>query len=229
MLTTLVKTISRKIRLQSIEKEAEDTYTFKFEVPEKVQWTPGAYAHFLSNDLSNGEKVVKKEVHEFSIMSHPDEKLLSFTTRIRENPSNFKLQLLRLKPGDKIRMFKIGNHLKDKVSEKPLVYISMGVGLAKFRPLIIDKLKNKSQQMRNINVDRSGEYIYANELEKLAGENLENHWVNNRAALFQEIDKCLERTDSTYYIVGSKDFNTSIGDYLKDKDVAESDIFFDKH
>lgn len=231
MLTTIVKTISTKIKLIAVEKEVPETYTFKFSIPDKIKWESGAYAHFLNNDLSNGQKVSKKEVHEFSIMTHPDEKVLGFTTRIRKGASSFKSGLLELKPGDNIRMFKVGNHLKNKTTEKPIVFISMGVGIATFRPFILDFLKNgsKDKLITNINIDRSGKFVYANELKNLAGENLKNLFATNRDDLYKYIDQCINNADNMYYVVGSKEFSTAIGDYLKDKRVLGNNIIFDKH
>ncbi|GAF04854.1 ferredoxin reductase domain-containing protein [Saccharicrinis fermentans] len=231
MLTTIVKKISTKIELTTIEKEAPETYTFKFKVPDKIKWEPGAYAHFLNNDLSNGQKVSKKEVREFSIMTHPDEKTLGFTTRIRQDASNFKSGLLKLKPGDKIRMFKMGNHLKSKHSPNHRVFISMGVGIATFRPFILEQQKDTAseQLITNINIDRSGEFVYASELNKYANPQLKNIFVTKRDDLYKNIEQCTSHPHNTYYVVGSQTFNEAIGKYLKEQNIPERQIIFDKH
>lgn len=231
MLTTLIKTLSTKITFKELCEEAPDTYTFKFIVPDKIKWEPGAYAHFLNNDLSKGQKMSKSAVREFSIMTHPEEKILGFTTRIRQDASDFKKGLLELKQGEAIRMFKMGNHLKNKNQDKPIVFISMGVGIATFRPFILEYLKDASYNklITNINIDRSGKYIYEHEFEKNTTGRLKNVYVSNRADFYLSIDHCIKNTDSTYFVVGSKEFNTAVGNYLKDKEVAESDIIFDKH
>lgn len=231
MITAIIKGISTEIRLAKIEKEAADTYTFKFTVPSTSKWLPGGYAHFVCSTLKNGEKFKKELLRELSIMSHPSEKLMGFTTRIRQNPSVFKQKMLQLKVGDEIRVFKIGNHFKKQESEKPIVFISMGVGIATFRPLILEYLKNAPQTLpiTNINIDRSGAFIYQNELEGLPAEKIENVWVTNRTDLYAGINQCIENAGNIYYIVGSKEFNKAIGDYLLEKYVSEKDIIFDKH
>ncbi|MGQ1908964.1 FAD-dependent oxidoreductase [Marinifilum sp. RC60d5] len=230
MITTIVKRISTAITLIKIEMESSDTYTFKFSVPEKIKWEPGAYAHFLSSDLQNGEKVNKESLRELSIMSHPDEKLIGFTTRIRQNPSKFKQALLKLKIGDQIRMFKIGNHFKKQKFDKPIVLISMGVGIATFRPLILTIFKNSSQvfPITNINIDRSGNFVYKNELESFSAEKIKNVLVCNRDNLYESINQHINNCENVYYVVGSKEFNKSIGDYLLEKNIASKNIVFDK-
>ncbi|PKQ64499.1 hypothetical protein BZG02_06745 [Labilibaculum filiforme] len=230
MITTIVRRISTPITLISIEKETFGTYTFKFAVPEKSKWTPGAYAHFLSSDLQNGEKVNKESVRELSIMSHPDEKFIGFTTRIRQNPSDFKQCLLNLKPGEAIRMFKIGNHFKDKGTDKPIVFISMGVGLATFRPLILEHLKDatKFASMININIDRSGNFVYQEELAKLDESKLKNVFVTNRDDLYRVISQCINSDDNIYYVVGSTEFNKSIRDFLLENNISKKAIVLDE-
>lgn len=231
MLTIIIKSISTRLKLIEIVKEAIETYTFKFEVPESVIWTPGSYAHFVSSDLQNGAKFKKDLLRELSIMSNPNEKFIGFTTRIRNNPSVFKQAMLKLKHGDEIRMFKIGNHMKNIKNDKPIVFISMGVGIATFRPLILDCLDNSSQTsfITNINIDRSGDFVYQKELEKLASNKLKNVFVCNRVDLYDNINKCIDNGENIYFIVGSNEFNNQIGDYLVEKNVSKDAIVFDKH
>lgn len=230
MITTIIKRISTLIKLTELVKESPDTYTFKFAVPENIKWTAGGYAHFVSSDLQNGAKFNKGLLRELSIMSHPGENFIGFTTRIRQNPSEFKNTILNLKVGDEIRVFKIGNHFKKQEIDKPIVFISMGVGIATFRPLILEYLKNGPQTLpvTNINVDRTGNFIYQNELEALPAEKIENVFVTNRDDLYAEIKQCIDSSENTYYIVGSKEFNKTIGDYLLENNVSNKAIVFDK-
>ncbi|MGQ1891214.1 FAD-dependent oxidoreductase [Thermophagus sp. OGC60D27] len=231
MLSKFVRSISTPIRLIEVIEEAPSTYTFKFSVPEKIQWSPGAYAHFLSSSLANGEKLKKELVRELSIMSHPDENFIGFTTRIRENPSQFKRIMLNINVGDEIRMFKMGNHFAKAKFEDPIVLISMGVGIATFRPLILEHLKKTAAKtpLININIDRSGNFVYRNELDKLPDNKIHNCMVTNRADLYERIDQCVDRKSKTFCVVGSKEFNKDIGDYLLKKKVPQKSIVFDKH
>jgi len=231
MITAIIRKISTIVKLTKIVQEASDTYTFMFTAPDNIKWSSGSHAHVLSSDLKNGKKMKKELVRELSIMTHPDEKQIGFTTRIRKNPSEFKKIMLNLKVGDEVRVFKIGNHLKKHNEEHPIVLISMGVGIATFRPLIIDYLAHESQlsHITNINIDRSGDFVFKEELDKLSGIRLKNVFVKTRDELYEEINQCIRNIDNVYYIVGSGDFNKSIGDYLTKNNVPKKAILFDKH
>lgn len=231
MLTKFVKSISTPIELTEIVEEAPDTYTFKFAVPEKIRWSPGTYAHFLSSSLSNGEKVKKELVRELSIMSHPDEDFIGFTTRIRENASTFKRIMLNMKAGDQIRMFKMGNHFAKANLAEPVVFISMGVGIATFRPLILEHVNNTSAgfPVTNINIDRTGHFVYQSFLETLPEDKVKNVLVTNRTDLYKSIDVSIANRSKTFCVVGSDEFNKNIGDYLLRKKVPKKSIIFDKH
>ena len=128
-------------------------------------------------------------------------------------------------------MFKIGNHLKNKNTQKNVVLISMGVGIATFRPFILEQQKDTTsdQFITNINIDRSGEFVYANELKTYAKPQLKNIFVTTRDELYKNIDICTSEANKTYYIVGSQAFNKDIGAYLTERNVAKSHIIFDKH
>ncbi len=231
ILTLVLKRISTPITLTEVINEAPETYTFTFKVPANIDWAPGSYAHFLCSDLGKGKKVNNKLVRELSIMTNSSEQKIGFTTRIRKNPSEFKQALLNLNVGDNIRIFKIGNHFKTPRLDKPIVFISMGVGIATFRPLILQHLNSTSEQsfITNINIDRSGCFVYKDELDKIPGDRIKNVFVTNRGDLYKSIDACISGTDSVYFIVGSDDFNKSISDYLVQKNVAQEAIILDKH
>ncbi|MRT92596.1 FAD-dependent oxidoreductase [Ancylomarina sp. 16SWW S1-10-2] len=229
MITTIIKRLSTQIKLIKLEKEAKDTYTFKFLVPPNIKWTLGSYAHFVCSDLQNGKKFKKDLLRELSIMSHPDENFIGFTTRIRENSSEFKSTMLNLKLGDEIRIFKIGNHLKNIETDKPIVFISMGVGIATFRPIIHEHMKSsKGSSITNINIDRTGDFVYQQELENLSKDKLKNVFVTNRSDLYNEINQCLDDEANTYYVVGSKEFNETTRNFLLKNKVSKKAVFLDK-
>jgi len=228
MLKKIVKSISTAIELIEMQEEAPYTYTFKFTVPKNIRWSPGTYAHFLCSSLSDGEKVGKELVRELSIMSHPNENFIGFTTRIRDNASEFKRRMLNMKIGDQIRMFKMGNHFAKVKLEEPIVFISMGVGIATFRPLILEHLNNSTTEFPiiNINIDRTGIFVYKDEMEQLPDQKLNNVFVTNRTELYKSIDRYVD--SKTFCVVGSKEFNNDIGNYLMEKNVSKKAIVFDK-
>jgi ferredoxin--NADP+ reductase len=176
MITYFVRKITTSLKVTKIIEEAPNTFTFKFEVPNNIKWEPGAYAHFISSDFKSGQKMIKGLMRELSIMTHPSENELGFTTRIRENPSDFKKALQNLNVGDEIRCFKIANHIKIVNNNKPIVLISMGVGIATLRPILLEYLSNtKKVFITNINIDGSGFFVYKEELDNLPKAYIKNH------------------------------------------------------
>ena len=229
MFKFLLKKISTLIEVTQIVEEVPETFTFKFAVPENIKWKLGAYDHFLASDLTGDKPFKGNLVREISIMSHPNENYIGFTTRIRSNASDFKQALGKLQAGDKIRVFFFGSHIKLPETNTPVVFISMGEGIATFRPFIIELLDGYSETtITNINIERSGKFVYQDELNGLPANKIKNVLVTSRNALYEGIDKTLENKENVYYVVGSKQFNKDIGSYLKKHDVDRKSIRFDK-
>ncbi len=229
MITDLLKKIMTPVRLIEVIEEVPETYTFKFETPENISWTPGTHAHFLIADLQKGQALNRQLVREFSIMSHPGEGYLGVTTRIRSNPSLCKQAMKALNPGDQIQIFKIRNHIQPQKTDNPVILISMGVGIATFRPIILDYIKSNTQiPITNINIDRSGKFVYWDELSNIPETKLENVFVTSRNDLYKSIDEALKNRENIYYVIGSKDFSKDIGNYLVKNSVPKRLIKFDK-
>ncbi|MGD6730734.1 MAG: hypothetical protein ACPKMZ_06635 [Pleomorphochaeta sp.] len=163
-------------------------------------------------------------------MSLNEENCLAFTTRIKESCSVFKQKLMKLNSGDEMFIFKIGNNIEVKSEYKSVVFISMGVGIATFRPLIKKYIifPSLNYNLTNINVDSSKSYLFKGELESSNKYGLSNIYVQSRKELYQEIDNCLKNRDSQYYIVGSDDFIKNLISYLIYNSVKKDNIFIDK-
>jgi ferredoxin--NADP+ reductase len=211
-------------------KEANGTFTFKFEILKNLSWTEGTHFHIAFPDFIKDSKPDKDLVRSFSIMSLNEENCLAFTTRIKEHCSVFKQRLFDLKSGDEMFIFKIGNNIEVKNENKSVVFISMGVGIATFRPLIKKYIKSPSlnYNLTNINVDSSKSYLFKGELESSNKDGLSNIYVDSRKELYQQIDVCLNNRDTLYYVVGSDDFLKNIISYLIYNSVKKNNIFIDK-
>lgn len=215
--------------------EAKDTVTLKFKIPDGFSWTPGMHFHLAMSNFAKGGKPDKSMVRSFSVMSLMEEGYLGLTTRITNTPSKYKKQLLTLKPSDKMLMFKTGNRMELRRENRPIVLISMGVGLATFRPLIksFEKDRTGITNVISLNIDSSLEYVYKEEIEKITIDELVNIYCKSRKDLYNEIDKVLDREVSSdtpiYYIVGSDNFLKSISSYLMRKDVDVKDLVIDKN
>lgn len=89
----------RELPLMESRKESEDVYSFLFEKDKDLTWKAGQYGLF-----SITHKTIKNPTKPFSLAAAPAENMVKITTRIGENPSDFKKALLELKPGMKIKM-----------------------------------------------------------------------------------------------------------------------------
>lgn len=75
----------RELFFQQSYKESDDIYSFLFEKEHDVTWKAGQYGLF-----SITHKKVKNPTKPFSIASAPTENVIKITTRISNNPSDFK-------------------------------------------------------------------------------------------------------------------------------------------
>src|SRR5690625_7380246 len=73
-----------------------------------------------------------------SICTLPHENAIGITTRIREQCSPYKAILREMKVGDKIALFKTRSNVPLRRENKNIYLLSSGVGLATFRPLVLD-------------------------------------------------------------------------------------------
>lgn len=220
------------VELVEKSKVAKDTMTFKFKVPENQVWSEGTHMQLAFEDYTTGIFENKNKVHTISIMSLNEEGYLGITTRIRQGGSYFKRRLSKLKAGDKMLIFKVGSRMGLRRENRPIVLISMGVGLATFRPLIkaFEKDSTGITTLVNINIDSNKSFIYHDEITSIKNKNFENHFVSSR----NEFNKAISTTVSThkdglYYVVGSDEFVKHLCDYLIVKSIAKGSIVIDKN
>lgn len=154
-----------QVKIIDIIDEAKGIKTYLLEKPENEIWEEGSHIHIGIVGFDEGELPNKSLVRHMSIMTLPTEKKLGFTTRVQENPSEFKEKLSKLHVGDELVTFKIGSRMQLRRYNRPIVLLSMGVGIATMRPLILSFIADTSNIpcLYNVNVDSSNT-IYKNEL-----------------------------------------------------------------
>lgn len=218
------------IELMDIIEEAKDTFTYKFNVPKGTVWDAGTNAHLVATGSESNYAPAPEFTRHMSICSLPEEGYIGFTTRTREGGSTFKRNLRVSKVGDNLQLFKLMNRLPLHRNNKPVVLISMGVGIATMRPMILEFAKDQSKipQLININIDRAVTEIYQDELECLNIPNFENIYVNSRADLHKSVESTFSLKDADYHIVGSDEFLMNIGAFLLKNGVADDCIKIDK-
>ena len=218
------------LKIIDIIEEAKETKTYYFEKPEGFTWEAGSHTHLALLGFDEGDKPNKNLVRHMSIMNLPEENRLGITTRIpTNNPSEFKSKLSKLNIGDEVVIFKIASKLALKPSNRPVVLLSMGVGIAALRPVIKTYLKDTSlvPTLTNINVDSSKDFIYKTELDSLTNETYTNLWLDSRQAFYEKLEEVSNIENAFFYIIGSYDFLKDTTSKLIAKNKTISDIVLD--
>lgn len=222
--------VKYRIKITDIIEEAPGIITYLLEKPSDFIWEEGSHTHIGLLGFDAGELPNKDLVHHMSIMTLPEENKIGFTTKIIAPLSQFKEKLSDLHIGDELILFKVGSRMFLRREDKPIVLISMGVGIATMRPLIYSFLKDSAgiPKLTNININSSKDFVYKTELDHLENSNYQNYWMDSRSKFYETLDKVSEQATAINYVVGSDNFIKDVIKYLKSKDIAESSILIDK-
>lgn len=221
--------MKHKVKILDIIDEVKGTKTYILEKPENYTWIEGSHTHIGLVGFDEGEKPNKNLVRHMSIMTLPTEEKIGFTTRVQDNPSEFKYKLSQLNIGDEVVVFKLGSRMELRRCNRPIVLLSMGVGIATMRPLILAFINDSSNipNLFNVNVDASGD-IYKSELDKYENENYKNYWLDSRNEFYETLNQLTETQNAIYYIVGADLFIKDIIQKLRVRNVNDADIILDK-
>lgn len=222
--------IKYTVKIIDIKDLATGTKSFFLEKPTDFDWYEGAHIHLGHIGFDQGDAPDKSLVRHMSICTLPKEGIIGFTTRVPGSGSPFKQMLAQLKVGDQLVMFKVGSRIKLNRNHKPLVLLSMGVGIATMRPLILTYLENSQgiSQLININVDNSEDFVYKAELTSLENKGYKNQWLSSRADFYKAIDHLTDLKNSDFCVVGSDQFILDTVHKLMDAGVLLKDISIDK-
>jgi len=222
--------VKYRLKITDIVEEALGTRTYFMDMPEDFLWDEGSHAHIGLAGYDAGEKPVSAWVRHMSIMTLPEEKKIGFTTRKRENCSEFKEKLFDSKVGDEIVVFKPGSRMALRREKRPVVLISMGVGIATMRPLVLAYNKDRKDipLMMNINVDASGTFLYRSDLDRIACDSYCNYWLDGRRELHELMEGSSIPEDAVYYLVGSDAFLIDLIHRLRGRGITMEDILIDK-
>jgi ferredoxin-NADP reductase len=220
--------VKHKLKIVDIREEAEQTKTYLLEKPADFNWEEGSHTHIALNGYDDNEIPDKSLVRHMSIMTLDTENRIGFTTRIPESGSEYKRRLAKLNVGDELIVFKLGSRMRLRRENREIVLLSMGVGIATMRPLIVSYLNNQSDipHLTNINVDSNT--IFQTELDLLKNSFYTNYWTKSRVQFYQTLTEVMKNDNSIYYIVGSDTFLRTIIKKLKANNVSVEDIMIDK-
>ncbi|WP_028610861.1 FAD-dependent oxidoreductase [Paenibacillus harenae] len=205
-------------------KESDDVYTFLFEKEKDLTWNAGQYGLF-----SITHKSIKNATKPFSLASASTENVVKITTRISDDPSDFKKAMLELKQGMKIKMSgPVGAFYLQENS--PSLLIAGGIGITPFRSIVkqIEAEKNGDEkQIHLLYMDTRKSYLYKDELDGIANHtSISVTYLDSRNDLEQKIDKftALYKDNGKYFIAGPKSMVESVSTYLQSNHISKRNI-----
>ncbi|MBB6670730.1 FAD-dependent oxidoreductase [Cohnella nanjingensis] len=195
-------------------KESESVYSFLFEKNQDLHWEPGQYGL-----VSITHKPIKNATKPFSLSSAPSENVIRITTRIGDQPSEFKKALLELKPGMKVKMSgAIGSFsLKDN---NPTLLIAGGIGITPFRSMLKQLAaagNGENRQIHLLYTDSKKSYLFKDEIDALADRSVVDvTYVDSRENLEKEIESFIARfkDNGTYFVAGPNSLVASVSAFL---------------
>ncbi len=227
-MTELKKNV--KIELQEIKQETSDVYSFIFNRPKDFKWKPGQHGVFKFTDREITEG---KDFRIFSFASINKEDKILISTRIVDEPSEFKKNLLKLKPGDVMTVDGPMGKFTIKDYDKPSLIMAGGIGVTPIRALVKDIYHNniKTKDIKVLYSDDRGEFAYTDTLKTAAenSEGLELVFISDRNEFTDKIDAYAKenQNNSLYYISGTPGMTSFFKEKLTGFGVNEENIITD--
>ncbi|WP_281974315.1 FAD-dependent oxidoreductase [Halobacillus litoralis] len=201
-------------------QESDRVYTFLFEKDKDLSWNEGQHGLFTIT-----HKKMKDSIRPFSVASSPSEGVVRITTKIDEEPSEFKKALLELEEGMRIKMIgPVGSfYLKD---ETPRLFMAGGIGITPFRAILkqLEAEGNRGGKPSELlYVDSQEAHLYKDELDELARDtSIDVHYLSTRNDMYSYIDEFItsHNNNAQYFVSGPK----SMTNYLKEKHISKRKI-----
>ena len=206
---------------------AENTIELIFTKPNDYFFKIGQYTFLNVGDNPNGKTFSRA----LSIASHPDENILRFVMRISD--SKFKKRCLEMKYGDNATITQSTGSFGFKFSNKEIVFLISGIGIAPIIPMLME--------LEKINYQGKVSLFYSNRTlakttynEKLQNFNIKNYNYNPVFTGIQpriNIDLLKEKLDDIYnahyYIIGTSDFIKTMKTLLEENHIDKNHYLVD--
>ncbi|MNW26904.1 hypothetical protein D3C74_36860 [compost metagenome] len=218
-------------KINKIKEETPEVKTYLLDCPPDFTWEAGAHTHFALEGFNAGDQPNRSLVRHMSISTLPDEGAIGITTRIREQCSEFKTILRNLEVGNEVALFKTHSNVPLKREGKNVYLLSSGVGLATFRPLVLQyfKLPDNINQIHSLNIDSSQNYLFTDVFESAPDKNFTAQFVDNRKDYYEEVNKLAADQNGLFYVVGSDEFLVQNIEILREQGIKAEQIVLDKH
>jgi len=218
-------------KINKIIEETPQVKTYLLDCPEGFTWEVGAHTHFALEGFNAGDKPNRSLIRHMSITTLPNENSIGITTRIKEQCSEFKEILRTLEVGNEVALFKTHSNVPLKREGKNVYLLSQGVGLATFRPLVLDYFERDDNvnQLHSLNIDSSKEFLFTNIFKSAPDNKFTSQFVDNRKDYYEEVRKLAADKDGLFYVVGSDEFLVQNIEVLREQGNNPEQIKLDKH
>lgn len=218
------------LKIEDIIDETEEIKTYKLEVPEGFTWEEGAYTHLALDGYRVEGQVNRDLIRHMSICTLPHENAIGITTRIREQCSPYKAILREMKVGDKIALFKTRSNVPLRRENKNIYLLSSGVGLATFRPLVLDYFarRDRINMIHSLNIDSSRQFLYPEIFKTDEEKNMTAEFVDSREQYYNRVKELAGDKDGLFYVVGSDEFIRQNIATLRAEGIKDDHILLDK-
>lgn len=217
-------------KINKIIEEASEIKTYLLDCPENFKWEEGSHTHFALEGFNAGGKRNRGLIRHMSISTLPYENSIGITTRIKEQCSEFKMILRNLEIGNKVALFKTHSNVPLKREDKNIYLLSSGVGLATFRPLVLDYIDcaDNVNQIHSLNIDSSKDFLFTDIFKSIPDKKLTSQFVDNRDNYYKEVKELAADKDGLFYVVGSDEFLLQNIEVLREHGIPLEQIMLDK-
>ena len=217
--------------IKEIVDETNDVKTYKLNCPEGFTWEAGAHTHFALEGFNIGEKPNRSLVRHMSISTLPEEGSIGITTRIKEECSEFKGILKKEGKNRKVALFKTSTNVPLKRENRPIYLLSSGVGIATFRPLVLDYLKDDSAvaSLHSLTVNSDTEILFDSVFKADKNKGFSVATAKTRDEYYEALSLLALDKTAYFYIVGSDDFLRQNIALLQQAGIWNERIILDKH
>ncbi|MCM3238838.1 dihydropteridine reductase [Heyndrickxia oleronia] len=217
-------------KINKIIEETPEVKTYLLDCPEDFTWEEGSHTHFALEGFNAGDKPNRSLIRHMSISTLPHENAIGITTRIREKCSEFKSILRNLEVGNEVAIFKTHSNVPLKREDKNVYLLSSGVGLATFRPLVLEYFERADNvnQIHSLNIDSSKNFLFTNIFKSEPDKKFTAQFVDNRKDYYEEVKNLAADKDAIFYVVGSDEFLEQNIEVLREQGIKPEQIMLDK-
>jgi len=217
-------------KINKIIEETPEVKTYLLDCPKDFTWEEGSHTHFALKGFNAGDKPNRGLIRHMSISTLPHENSIGITTRIREQCSEFKTVLRNLEVGNEVAIFKTHSNVPLKREDKNVYLLSSGVGLATFRPLVLDYFERADNvnQVHSLNIDSSKEFLFPTIFESAPDKKFTSQFVDNRKDYYEEVKNLAADKNGLFYVVGSDEFLVQNIEVLREQGIQPEQIMLDK-